>query len=107
MTNNRPSLTVQETMRALGVSDSTVRRMLKEGVLREVQPRRGPIHIDPTTVDAAAVSLGRAELAGGEMRRELAPTMNTLAEVVSSLAETIQQQQDRIADLALQLGEAR
>jgi excisionase family DNA binding protein len=107
MTNNRPPLTVQETMRALGVSDSTVRRMLKEGVLREVQPRRGPIHIDPTTVDAAAVSLGRAELAGGEMRRELAPTMNTLAEVVSSLAETIQQQQDRIADLALQLGEAR
>ncbi len=107
MTNNRPPLTVQETMRALGVSDSTVRRMLKEGVLREIQPRHGAIQIDPHSVDAAAVGLGRAELAGQEVRRELAPTMSTLAEVVSSLAETIQQQQDRIADLALQLGEAR
>lgn len=108
MTNNRPPLTVHEAMRALGVSDSTVRRMLKEGVLREhSRDAGGRIQIDPASVDAVAVGLGRAELAGHEVRRELAPTMTTLAEVVSSLAETIQQQQDRIADLALQLGEAR
>ncbi len=54
MTNNRPPLTVQETMGALGVSDSTVRRMLKEGVLREIQPRHGPIQIDPNSVNESA-----------------------------------------------------
>ena len=35
-----PPLTVQETMHALGKSDANVRRMLKEGVRWEIQPRR-------------------------------------------------------------------
>jgi excisionase family DNA binding protein len=105
---NRPPLTVAEAMRALGVSDSTVRRMLKVDQLREhSRDAGGRILIDPDSVDAAAVALGRAELAGSEVRRELAPTMTTLAEVVSSLTETIERQQQQITDMAIELGEAR
>ena len=104
----RPPLTINETCKALGVSDSTVRRMLTAGQLRE-QAREpgGRILIDPDSVDAAAVALGRAELAGSEVRRELAPTMTTLAEVVSDLTSTIQSQQKEITVLAMALGEAR
>ncbi len=104
----RPALTINETCRALGVSDSTVRRMLTAGQLRE-QAREpgGRILIDPDSVDAAAVSLGRAELAGSDVRRELAPSMNMLAEVVSDLTSTIQSQQNKITELAMALGEAR
>ncbi len=104
----RPPLTINETCKALGVSDSTVRRMLTAGQLRE-QAREpgGRILIDPDSVDAAAVGLGRAELAGGEVRRELAPSMTMLAEVVSDLTSTIQSQQHKITELAMALGEAR
>ncbi len=105
---SRPPLNINETCKILGVSDSTVRRMLTGGQLREqARDPGGRILMDPDSVDAAAVSLGRAELAGGEVRRELAPTMTMLAEVVSDLTSTIQQQQNKITELALALGEAR
>ena len=108
MPNDRPPLTIQETIRALGVSDSTVGRMLASGQLREHgRDPAGRILIDAASIDAAAVALGRAELAGSELQREIAPQMAALSQVMSTLAETIQRQEERIADLSLQLGAAQ
>jgi len=104
----RLPLTLQEVTRALGVSDSTARRMLKQGTLEEhSRDPAGRILVTADSVDATAVALGRAELAGSEVRRELAPSLTTLTEVVSTLTDTIHTQQERITELALQLGEAR
>ncbi len=104
----RPPLTVQETMQALAVSDSTVRRMLKAGQLVESgRDDAGRILIDPQSVDAAAVGLGRAELAGAEVRREIVPRLDTLATEFGALLATIERQQETIQDLARQLGEAQ
>lgn len=114
-------LTIQETMRALGVSDSSVRRMIKAGALKaHSREPGGRLFIDPESVEAVAKSLGR-EIRGykadnsdedtpgpiSPVISEIGPAMASLAEVVNVLASTIQRQEDRIADLAMQLGEAR
>ncbi len=104
----RPPLTVQETMQALAVSDSTVRRMLKAGQLTEAgRDAAGRILIDPQSVDAAAVGLGRAELAGAEVRREIVPRLDSLATEFGALVAMIERQQETIADLSQQLGAAQ
>jgi septal ring factor EnvC (AmiA/AmiB activator) len=104
----RNSYTIQETIKALGISDSTVRRMLTAGVLKEAgRDARGRVLIDAQSVDAAAVALGRTALTGSEVRREIAPTLNGLAEMVSALHQSIQEKDNRMIRLAEELGEAR
>lgn len=108
-------LTIEETRRALGVSDSSVRRMLRAGLLKEAgrQPG-GRILVDPQSVEAAAVQLGRAELAGSEVRRELGPSMAAMTDTINALLQRLAEQEERIQareqrliDLAEQLGQAR
>jgi chromosome segregation ATPase len=108
-------LTIQETVQALGVSESTVRRMLTEKILEEhSRGPKGRILIKPESVEAAAIALGRQQILGSELRRELAPSMTALAEAVQALITRMQDQEDRIREkdaqllrLAEQLGEAR
>src|SRR5919199_2005654 len=95
-------------MHALAVSDSTVRRMLKAGQLTESgRDAAGRILVDPHSVDAAAVSLGRAELAGSEVRREITPRLDTLSTELAALITTLERQQETIQDLSRQLGAAQ
>jgi hypothetical protein len=57
MTNGRP-LTIDETIEALGISDKTVRRMLKEGLLVEQErDTRGRILIAPDSIAHVAQQL--------------------------------------------------
>jgi chromosome segregation ATPase len=108
-------LTIEETRRALGVSDSSVRRMLRAGLLKEAgrQPG-GRILVDPQSVEAAAVQLGRAELAGSEVRRELGPSVSAMAETINALLQRLGEQEERMQardqrmiELAEQLGQTR
>lgn len=104
----REPYTIPEVMRILAVSDKTVRRMLRAGVLRE--QGRDPsnrILVDPESVDAAAVALGRVDIHGSEVRRELAPTLNNLSEMVIGLNQLMVQQNQQLIELARQLGEAQ
>jgi DNA repair exonuclease SbcCD ATPase subunit len=51
-------LTIEETIEALGISDKTVRRMLKEGILHEQErDSRGRILISPASIAAVAEQL--------------------------------------------------
>ncbi len=108
-------LTIEETRRALGVSDSSVRRMLRAGLLKEAgrQPG-GRILVDAQSVEAAAVQLGRAELAGSEVRRELGPSVSAMAETINALLQRLSEQEERmqardqrLVEVAEQLGQAR
>ncbi len=108
-------LTIEETRRALGVSDSSVRRMLRAGLLKEAgrQPG-GRILVDAQSVEAAAVQIGRAELAGSEVRRELGPSVSAMAETINALLQRLSEQEERmqardqrLVELAEQLGQAR
>ncbi len=106
------SLTVQETCKRLGISDSTCRRLLRNGVLKEAGRDAGNrILIDAQSVDAAAVAMGRADLAGSEVRREVSTSLarldDTVADTVASLAEIIKTQEDRLIELAQELGAAK
>jgi methyl-accepting chemotaxis protein len=104
----REPYTIPEVMKYLGISESTTRRMIRSGVLKESS--RDPhnrILVDPDSVDAAAIALGRVDIQGFDMRRELAPTVNNLSEMVTSLNQTIQMQNERLISLAQQLGEAK
>ncbi len=57
MTNARPLL-IEETIEALGISDKTIRRMLKEGILQEQErDARGRILISPASIAAVAQQL--------------------------------------------------
>src|SRR5919199_540601 len=55
---NRPPLTIDEAIDTLGVSDKTVRRMLKAGILQEQErDPKGRILISALSVDQAATRL--------------------------------------------------
>ncbi len=111
----RQPLTIEETRRALGVSDSSVRRMLRAGLLKEAgRQAGGRILVDAQSVEAAAVQLGRAELAGSEVRRELGPSVSAMAETINALLQRLSEQEERmqardqrLIELAEQLGQAR
>jgi uncharacterized coiled-coil protein SlyX len=101
-------LTILQARAALGASDSTIRRLIKSGVLKvHSHDTRGRILLDPKSVDAVAVAMGRAELAGSEIKREVAPAIATLADVIVALTTTIERQEATIITLAEQLGAAR
>jgi excisionase family DNA binding protein len=100
----REPYTINEATRILAVSDKTIRRMLKAGVLKEHSREGVRILIDPDSVDQAAVALGRADIRGQDVRRELAPTMNNLSEMVMGLHDMIFRQNERISELSRELG---
>lgn len=102
------SLTVQEACKRLGISDSTCRRLLRSGVLKVASRDAGNrILIDAQSVDAAAVAMGRADLAGSEVRREVSTTLDKLDGTVAALTEIIKNQEAKMLVLAEQLGAAK
>jgi hypothetical protein len=104
----REPLTIPEVLKLLAISDRTVRRMLNAGVLKEQgRDPKGRILIDPVSVDQAAIALGRTEVAGAEVKRDLAPTMNNLSEMVMGMHEMILRQNEQMMELARRLGEAQ
>jgi Helix-turn-helix domain len=55
---NRPPLTIEEAIDSLGVSDKTVRRMLKAGILQEQErDPKGRILISALSVDQVVARL--------------------------------------------------
>ncbi len=108
---NRPPYTVPEAMQVLGVADKTIRRMLAAGQLREAGRDAGNrILIDPDTVEAAAVQLGRKVTARQEVR-EIAPAINANAEAslaaINAFTHVVEQQNQRIFELQQELAEMR
>ncbi len=107
----RPPYTVPEAMQVLGVADKTIRRMLAAGQLREAGRDAGNrILIDPDSVDAAAVQLGRKVTARQEVR-EIAPAINANAEAslaaINAFTQVVEQQNQRIFELQQELAEMR
>ncbi|HSH81851.1 MAG TPA: helix-turn-helix domain-containing protein [Herpetosiphonaceae bacterium] len=81
MTNGRPLL-IDEAIDALGVSDKTVRRMLKSGLLVEYgRDDRGRVLITPSSIEAARQQLTERRAEQDEVR-ELLPALTTQAELL-------------------------
>ena len=108
---SRPPYTVPEAMQVLGVADKTIRRMLAAGQLKEAGRDAGNrILIDPDTVEAVAVHMGRMVTARQEVR-EIAPAINANAEAslaaINAFRDVVQQQNQRIFELQQQLADLR
>jgi hypothetical protein len=114
MSNNQPPLTVQAATETLGVSDKTVRRLLKRGVLEKAGEVHGRIlitaasvervkqHIPPLSeVPAAPPSNGYAMVPASHYEA-LQHAHTILAETVRDQAAYIRQLQERIAELEAQ-----
>ncbi len=98
-------------MQVLGVADKTIRRMLAASQLREAGRDAGNrILIDPDSVDAAAVQLGRKVTARQEVR-EIAPAINANAEAslaaINAFTHVVEQQNQRIFELQQELADLR
>ncbi len=101
----RPPLTVAEATEALAVSDKTIRRMLKEGILKEQGRDAGKrILISPQSIEAAASQLGRKHPMWPE---EPMPSPivqpNELQQLANMFLDTIRDKDQRIERLSVQL----
>lgn len=106
---NRP-LTIDETIEALGVSDKTVRRMLKEGILVEYdRDARGRILITPESIRATAEQLEERR-SGDEGRARdfaLASQADALNTTVDRFTQMIDERDGVIRQLTEELATLR
>jgi hypothetical protein len=110
---DREPLTIHEATESLGVSDKTIRRMLDTGILKEhSRDPRGRILIDPRTIDAAAVQLGRKKIASDTQAFEaMAPSINAITEatratqeIVTALVEAMREKDRQMLAQAEEIG---
>jgi excisionase family DNA binding protein len=101
------AMTIKEAMSYLRLSDSTIRRMLDEGVLKGLGKEKGRIVIDRNSIEDVALALGRGQLTTQELRREISPTLKGLADLIQGLTQSINQKDERMIELAKELGEAQ
>lgn len=100
---NRPPLTVDEAVTALKISDKTVRRMLKTGILQEQErDAKGRILISALSIDQAASSL--AEQHNHDNRQEWLPAQavaqtTALERAVETLTDMLERREERIEEL--------
>ena len=105
----RPPLTVAEATEALAVSDKTIRRMLKEGILKEQGRDAGKrILISPQSIEAAASQLGRKHPMWPE---EPMPSPivqpNELQQLANMFLDTIRDKDQRIERLVQENADLR
>src|SRR5918997_3037487 len=107
MTNGRP-LTIDEAIEALGVSDKTVRRMLKEGMLVEQdRDARGRILISPASIATVAQQLeerrgadeGRANFALAAHADALSSTIDRFTAMIDERDQLIRERDHMIRQL--------
>ena len=106
---NRP-LTIEETIEALGVSDKTVRRMLKEGLLVEYdRDARGRILITPESIRAAADQLAerRGDDEGRSRDLALASQADMLSHTIDRFTQMIDERDAAIRSLTEELATLR
>jgi hypothetical protein len=107
---NRPALTIAEAVEALSVSDKTIRRMLKEGLLREqARDIAGRILIDPQSIEVAAAQLGRKEPHWPEttLTPVIPPAADPLQQVANAFADLLHEKDERIYSLQEEIAELR
>src|SRR5687768_13022857 len=107
MTNHEP-LTIDQAIEALGVSDKTVRRMLKEGLLREQErDGRGRILISHDSIAAVAQQLderrgadeGRGNFALAAHADALSSTVDRFTQMIDERDALIRSLTDEVATL--------
>lgn len=116
MTNNQATMTVQEAMEALGVSDKTIRRLLKRGDLEQHGTIHGRILITAASVEQVRSHVGRpqeepeapaAQQAGTNYAMVPVSHYEALQATTQTLAETVRDQAAYIRQLQEELTAAR
>lgn len=97
---NQP-LTIEDTINVLGVSDKTVRRMLKDGLLVEhSRDARGRVLVDPSSITRAAEQIAARK---GDTDRQheiqLASQSETLNTTIQRFTEMVNDRDDTILRL--------
>ncbi len=95
-------LTIEETIETLGISDKTVRRMLKEGLLQEhSRDSRNRILITPASIAQVAEHLKEQRGHDEPRGHDLAVTTQAAAldRAVETLAQMIQDRDARLVEL--------
>ncbi len=110
MATHRPPLTIPEAAQALAVSDKTIRRMLKEGILTEQARDAGNrILIAAQSIEAAAAQLGRARPRWPDEPSHSAPLAqpDQLQQLAAMFSDLMREKDQRIYELQGELAEAR
>jgi len=106
MTDRAP-LTIQETMLALGVSEKTVRRLLKRGELEEHSRLLNRVLITAESIERVASQSGRppAEPVQGATVMQAMPQPSELQQVSATFADLLREKDERIYALQRQVAD--
>ncbi len=113
MSNGLPTLTIQEAMEELGVSDKTVRRLLKRGTLEKHSEVHGRILITAESIRRVKTQTPRPPEAPDEPEQAGSYAMvpashyEALQQTTHTLAETVREQTAYIRQLQQELAEAQ
>src|SRR5919202_5652364 len=100
---NRPPLTIEEAIDTLGVSDKTVRRMLKAGILQEQErDPKGRILLSALSIDQAATRLTEQRKHDGHsewLPAQAVAQTTALERAVETLTGMLERREDMIDEL--------